>query len=118
VGFDSSGSKNPGIAYINSKTRKIEKLIYSNERGRYLSHFQTSQTKDSLFFLQNGVFMVRENSSEFPTQNFAKNLSGNWYGMGFDPKRREIFIRFIALHSRLPTCSFRRGSFGYQSKKQ
>jgi len=92
VGFDSSGSKNPGIAYINSKTRKIEKLIYSNERGRYLSHFQTSQTKDSLFFLQNGVFMVRENSSEFPTQNFAKNLSGNWYGMGFDPKRREIYL--------------------------
>ena len=92
VGFDSSATKTSGIALINPITRLTEKLIFSNVRNSYPSHFQTSASKDSLFFLQNGVFMIRENENEFPTTNFAQGLTGNWYGMGFDSKRREIYL--------------------------
>ena len=92
VGFDSSTSQNGGLAIINSNNRQVEKLLYSNERNYHPTHFQTSATRDSLFFLQNGVFMLRENEDSFPAINLAQGLTGNWYGMGLDPKRREIYL--------------------------
>ena len=92
AGFDSSATQNSGLAIINPNSLQVEKLLYSNERNYYPTHFQPSATKDSLFFLQNGVFMLRENEHAFPTTNLAQGLTGNWYGMGFDPKRREIYL--------------------------
>jgi hypothetical protein len=92
VGFDSSSTNNSGLALINPTSKTVEKLLFSNDKNFYPSHFQSSATKDSLFFLHNGVFMIRENEENFPTTNFAQGLTGNWYGMGFDSKRREIYL--------------------------
>jgi hypothetical protein len=92
VGFDSSSTTNSGLALINPTSKTVERVLFSNEKNFYPSYFQSSATKDSLFFLQNGVFMIRENERNFPTKNFAQGLTGNWYGMGFDSKRREIYL--------------------------
>ena len=92
LGFEANGDKKAGILSINPISKLVEKVYYSNESNFYPSRFQMSATGDSLFFMHNGAFMIQAGDSDFPTKNLAEGYAGNWYGMGFDPKRSEIYL--------------------------
>ena len=92
VGFEASATEKAGVALIDPSSRLVERLFYSNQSNFYPSHFQPSATKDSLFFMQNGAFMISQSDVAYPTNNFAQGLTGNWYGLGFDSKRGEIYL--------------------------
>ena len=92
VGYDSASTGNPGILLIDATTKTIERQFVSTGSKISPTHFQTSATGDSVFFLSDGANLLKRSDSQYPGSRLITGITGNWYGFGYDNKRQEVYL--------------------------
>jgi hypothetical protein len=91
VAFDSTKSSMPGIAHFNPLTKIIDKTVFSSSEIAP-QNLQHSSSGDTVFFIQDKPKMLNVNSSEWPVSDLLDGKTGNFYGLGYDPKRQELWV--------------------------
>jgi hypothetical protein len=88
VSYEKSGSSLSGIALVQTDTRKVVKHWPVNSSAPP-DRLATSLTGDTLYFLANGI---RRLSTEADSAQKLGPETGNFYGLGYDPLRRQIWV--------------------------
>jgi hypothetical protein len=90
VGFEGNSGTAAGISLFNTLTGEKEKTWLSNQTAMPFA-FQSSVSGDSLFFIQNQVMLLKIQDAEWPVADVLDGKTGNFYGLGYDPERRELW---------------------------
>jgi hypothetical protein len=89
LGFEDSAATNPGVLLYNPNTNQTEKTWFSDHKSQVPDRLTSSLTGDTLFFLAGGACFLNPGMVVFGRYPIG---SGNWYGLGYDAKRRELWI--------------------------
>ena len=87
VGFEESAGSAPGLVLINLGNKQQEMAWFDDSRTSAPDRLISSAGGDTLYFLHQGLCRFVEGTLfRFPLE------SGNWYGLGRDPVRRELWL--------------------------
>jgi hypothetical protein len=80
------------LIIINTSTDKIEKRFVFPSKEMSPSCLQINMTKDTLYYIEGGVFRMSITSAFLPTQYFIPASGHLFYKLGIDPDNNNIFI--------------------------
>lgn len=89
---DLSGTKDGGLYRINTATRQIEKSYPLPANGALFPRLAFDSNRDTVFFFQDGVRAMGVQDEGLPEERFLPEEGQNWYGLGFDPQRNELWL--------------------------
>ncbi len=89
----SSGNLQNSVAKltrINAITNQIESAM-SFAQSDYPNNLCTNKTKDTLYFLNDGIFRMSISDNSFPTNPLIAKGNRNFYGLGINPNNYTIY---------------------------
>ena len=87
VSFEEGSETAPGILLLNPETKAIEQFWYNENRDAVPDRLVSGINGDTLYFLNKGLCRFAQgNFFRYPLE------AGNWYGLGLDPIRKELWI--------------------------
>ncbi|MEO6304493.1 MAG: DUF5074 domain-containing protein [Bacteroidia bacterium] len=89
-GGDSSNSVLGKLVKIDPLTNQVETSFQFNS-GDHPREFCINKTKDTLYFLNGGVFRMPIASSALPSNEFINRGTKNFYGLGINPNDHTIY---------------------------
>lgn len=87
-----SGSSSPGrLSRINPLDRTVE-AVFNFEPGKLPGNLCLNRSKDTLYFLSDGVFRMAIASTALPSQVFIAKGERNFYGLGINPNDYSVYV--------------------------
>lgn len=88
TGTTSAGAR---LSRIDPVTLQVEASFYFNT-GHSPWRLCFNKTKDTLYYLNNGVYQMPVTSSQLPTQPLVSQGTMNFYGLGVNPNDYHIYV--------------------------
>jgi len=85
-------STNGSLYKLNSLTYQVEKHFDFTNPLNIWNRLKINSTKDTLYFINNGVFQLPVNSENLPQSPIIPENSFNFYGLGIEPDNGNIFV--------------------------
>jgi hypothetical protein len=79
------------LMVVNTTTDEIEKQIYFQSKLNYPSCLQINKTRDTIYYIENGLWRMSIQSSELPDKLFKPSDGRLIYKLGVDPRDGRIF---------------------------
>jgi hypothetical protein len=88
VGFEKQDGGVPGLMLLHPDSSAADFMLNTGQDLPAPDRFNASGSGDTLYFLSNGLYRVNPGSGSYRYDLPA----ANWYGLGLDPVRREIWL--------------------------
>ena len=89
-GFD--GYEPPSLLRIDPVLKIVEKTFVFEKGSGNPSRLCINSTGDTLYFLNNGVFLMPVNADDLPSQPLIPANGRLFYGLGVDPENGNLFV--------------------------
>ena len=86
-----TGNNLADLIVVNTSTDKIEKQFIFPSKQDYPSNLQINKTKDTLYYIDNGLMRMSIISSALPGKPFKQSGNRLIYKLGVDPRNGRIF---------------------------
>lgn len=83
---------NPELIKFNPQTRQIEASFIFQSISESPSELKINGEKNKLYFINSNVYTMGINSSTLPSTSFITSNNNNYYGLGVNPNKEEIYI--------------------------
>lgn len=80
-----------GLYRIDPATRKVVQSFALPADGGLFPRLAFDADRDTLFYLQNGVQALDVEATSLPSVTYLPTAGRNWYGLGYDPYRHELW---------------------------
>lgn len=93
-GYENSqyGNERPGLVRIDAFTRTVEK-VFLLPNDFWPSELHITSGRDTLYYINGGVWRMRTDARELPDQPFIAAGEGNlFYSLGIDPQTSEVYV--------------------------
>ena len=92
-----AGNPNPGVVFgtlykINPLNSQVEKIFNFMNVLNLWNKLRINRSKDTLYYINNGVFQLPVNSGNLPQSPLIPQKSNNYYGLGIEPDNGNIFV--------------------------
>lgn len=89
---DISGGRAGGLYRVDPKSRRILRAYpLSADLGLY-PRMTFNRGRDTLLYLQDGLRILPITAQKLPEKALISSTDRNWYGLGYDPVSREIWL--------------------------
>jgi DNA-binding beta-propeller fold protein YncE len=82
----------PTLWQVNPITLEVQKKILFNNILQNPDNLCINSTGDTLYFLNNGVYRMSISDIELPDEAIINENNRNYYSLGIDPVRNEIYV--------------------------
>lgn len=91
-GYEGSpyGNEPSSLWKIDAKTRKVEHK-FSFKKGAWASEVKLNGTKDTLYFINKGIWQMPVTDNKLPDKEFISGEGKLFYGLNIDPLNSEIY---------------------------
>lgn len=82
----------PTLWKVNTETLETQKKFTFNNILQSPDNLCINSTMDTLYFLNDGVYRISITDIELPAEAIINENGGNYYSLGVDPVRNEIYV--------------------------
>lgn len=79
------GEEEPALSIVNPETLQVERKMKFS-KGNFVSSLCTNRDKDTIYYLNNGVYKMSIGDNTLPEKAFIPNDGGNLYALSVNPK--------------------------------
>ena len=81
-----------GLYRLNPETKSVIQSLALPADGGLFPRLAFDADRDTLFYLQNGVHALHVEATSLPSVAYLPAAGRNWYGLGYDPYRHELWV--------------------------
>jgi len=89
---DPANQRVGGLFRIDAQTKAVVQSFDLPADGGLFPRLAFDADRDTLFYLQNGVQVLDIQANNLPSEAYIPADGRNWYGLGYDPYRHQIWV--------------------------